>query len=159
LEETRERHEELVVGCEHDRRPYDRRAGEGLTDDHLAFTAGADVVRGRCRICTDAGDVDEALHAGLGGKPSDTRRRFNMDSVEGLAATAFDVEADSVHDPVGAGENRGNRGLIMHISFDRLLTHHVRPERQRHPLWVARGGPNPESTVTQMSDDPMPKEA
>ena len=48
----------------------------------------------------------------------------------------------------------------MHISFDRLLTHHhVRPERQRHPLWVARGGPNPEPTVKQMSDDPMPKEA
>src|SRR5262249_50816831 len=53
----------------------------------------------------------------------------NMDSVEGLAATAFDIEADGVHDPVGAGKNRGNRGLIMHISFDRLLTHHhVRPE-------------------------------
>ena len=128
-------------------------------DDRLAFTAGADVVRGRCWICTDAGDVDEALHASLAGKPSDARRRLNMDSVEGLAATTFDVEADGVHDPVGAGKHRGDRGLIMHIRSDRLLTHHVRPGRQRHALRAARGGPNPESTVKQMSDDPMPKEA
>ena len=154
----RERREELVVGSEHDRRPHDRRAGEGLMDDRLAFTAGADVVRGRCRVCTDAGDVDEALHAGLAGKPSDARRRLNMDSVEGLAATAFDVEADGVHDPVDAGKHRGDRGLIMHIGSDRLLTHHVPSERQRHALRVARGGTYAVSTVKQMSDDPMPKE-
>ena len=47
----------------------------------------------------------------------------------------------------------------MHIGCDRLLTHHAPSERQRHALRVARGGPNPESTVKQMSDDPMPKEA
>lgn len=47
----------------------------------------------------------------------------------------------------------------MHIESDRLLTHHVPSERQRHALRVARGGPNPETTVNQMSDDPMPKEA
>src|SRR5262249_40049422 len=99
-EEMRERREELVVGCEHDRRPHDGGAGEALMDDRLAFTTGADVVRGRCRICTDAGDVDEALHAGLAGEPSDARRRLNMDSMEGLAAPAFDVEADGVYDPV-----------------------------------------------------------
>jgi hypothetical protein len=128
-------------------------------DDRLAFTAGADVVRGRCRICTDAGDVDEALHAGLAGKPSDARRRLNVDSMEGLAAIAFDVEADGVHDPVGADKHRGDRGLIMHIGSDRLLTHHVPSERQRHALRVAQGGPYAVSTVKQMSDDPMPKEA
>ena len=128
-------------------------------DDRLAFTAGADVVRGRCRIRTDAGDVDEALHAGLAGKPSDSRRRLNMDSVEVLAATAFDVEADGVHDPVCADKHRDDRGLIMHIGSDRLPTHHVLPDRQRHAFRVARDGPNPESTIKQMLDDPMPKEA
>jgi hypothetical protein len=106
-------------------------------DDRLAFTAGADVVRGRCRICANAGDVDEALHAGLAGKPSDARRCLNMDSVEGLAATAFDVEADGVHDPIGADKCRGDRGLIMHIGSDRLLSHHARPQRQRHALRAA----------------------
>ena len=47
----------------------------------------------------------------------------------------------------------------MHIGFNRLHTHHVPSEGRRHALRMARGGPNLESTVKQMSDDPMPKEA
>ena len=46
----------------------------------------------------------------------------------------------------------------MYIGFDHLLTRDFRPERRRHALRVTRGSPNPEATVKQMSDDPMPKE-
>ena len=103
--------------------------------------------------------MDQALQAGLACKPSDARRCLNMDSAEGLVATTFDVEADGVHDPVGAGKHRGDRGFIMHIGSDRLLTRDVVSERQRHARRVARSGPNPESMVKQMSDDPMPEKA
>ena len=60
-EETRKRREELVVGCEHDRRPYDRRAGEGLMDDRLAFTAGAawaEFAEGRRGLIREGFDAD-----------------------------------------------------------------------------------------------------
>jgi hypothetical protein len=57
------------------------------------------VVRESARICTDAGDVDE--RSTPASRASRAKSRGVKDGVEGLAATAFDVQADDVHDPVG----------------------------------------------------------
>ena len=118
--------QEVVVRAEHDRRPDEGRAGESLADHGFALAPGADVSRSGCRIGADAGHVDQAFDAGLARQPGDARRRLDMDGAEGLAAAAFDVEADGVHGPEGAGERRGNGGLVMHVGPDRLQ-HPPRP--------------------------------
>ena len=128
-------------------------------DNDLAFAPRADVVRGRSRIGADAGDVDQALYAGLARQPGDARRRLDVDSAEGLVATTLDIEADGVDGPVGVGQRRSDRGLVVHIGTDRLRTHLVRPEERRHALRVARGGPHPEASIEQMPDHPAPEKA
>ena len=104
-------------------------------------------------------DVDQTLYAAFASQPADARRRLDVDSVEGLVATALDIEADGVDGPVGVGQRHSDRGLVVHIGTDRLHTHLVRPEEQWHVLRVARDSPHPEAPIEQTPDHPAPRES
>ena len=78
--------------------------------------------------------MDQTLYAGFARQPGHARRRFDVDSAEGLVATTLDIETDGVDGPVGVGQRRSDCGLVVHIGTDRLHTHLVRPEERWHAL-------------------------
>src|SRR4029077_20835014 len=90
----------------------------------------------------------EAAHA---------RRCLDVHGIESYAA-ALDIKADGIDGTIGAEERRGDRSLVMDISF-RGPQPRIRSGCASNPLGVARCRPHPESVVKQMSDDPAAEKA
>jgi len=63
--------------------------------------------------------MDQPFHTARASEASHARRRLDMHCIEGYAA-ALDIKADGINGTIGAEERRGDRSLVMDISFHGL---------------------------------------
>ena len=102
--------------------------------------------------------MHQSLHTGFARVSGKPRGSLDMHRVKAVPAV-LDVEADRIHDTVGADESRSHRGLIMQIRSHGLRNRFIRLKYRLDPLRMAGGHPHSEPAPEEMPHDPTSKEA
>ena len=102
--------------------------------------------------------MHQSLHTGFARVSGKPRGSLDMHRVKAVPAV-LDVEADRIHDTVGADESRSHRCLIMQIRSHGLRNRFIRPKYRLDPLRMAGGHPHPKPAPKEMPNDPPAEEA
>lgn len=71
----------------------------------------------------------------------------------------FDIETDSIHNRVGAGDGQGNRDGIQDNGADGLRSPRIRGEECGHPIRVSGYSTDGQAFFQKLSDYPAPQKA